>query len=77
MLMSAQIVWLHPTEDKSTTEIDLVTAVDVAIRDLQEIESQWGTQIGLGRLRECRELLVQAFANPCGLDGRRSCLTED
>ena len=62
--MRAEIVWLHSEDDKGTSEVDLATAVDVAIRDLYEIDARWGTATGLRRLRECRELLVQAFANP-------------
>jgi hypothetical protein len=42
-------------------EINLETAVDVAIRDLRDVEAHWGTASGLRRLRECRELLARAF----------------
>lgn len=64
--MSAEIVYLHTEDDTATSEVDLATAVDVAIRDLHEIDARWGTAIGLRRLRECRELLVRAFTNPNG-----------
>ena len=50
--------------DPDHIEIDLVTAVDVAIRDLRDIERHWGTAAGLKRLRECRELLVRTFTGP-------------
>ena len=64
--MSAEIVWLHCEDEDAESEVDLATAVDVAIRDLHEIDARWGTATGLRRLRECRELLVQAFTNPNG-----------
>ncbi len=48
--------------DESHSEIDLFTAVDVAIRDLREIQDNWGTALALERLIECRELLHTAFA---------------
>jgi hypothetical protein len=44
-------------------EIDLETAVDVAIRDLRDIEAHWGTASGLQRLRECRELLAKTLSD--------------
>jgi hypothetical protein len=74
--VSAEIVWLHPEDDKTAREIDLATAVDVAIRDLHEIDVRWGTSTGLQRLRECRELLVQAFTNPAWPDGRAEPKTD-
>ena len=62
--MSAEIIRLcdrrQPTEPYS--EIDLRTAVDVAIRDLREIQNNWGTSLALERLVECHELLRTAFA---------------
>jgi hypothetical protein len=38
-------------------EIDLYTAVGVAIRDLQEIESSWGSAQAFERLAECQAML--------------------
>jgi hypothetical protein len=42
-------------------EIDLVTAVDVAIRDLREILLCWGSEIARQRAEECELLLHRAF----------------
>jgi hypothetical protein len=61
--VSAEIIWLHRDDEKSVDQIDFATAIDVAIRDLRDIEGDWGTAAGLRRLRECRELLVRAFAS--------------
>jgi hypothetical protein len=43
--------------------IDLRTAVDVAIRDLQEIHAHWGTELALERLFECQEMLRGVLAD--------------
>ena len=62
--MSAQILNLsdyrcgEPTED----EIDLATAVDVAIRDLREILQHWGTDVARQRTEECEAMLQRAFS---------------
>ena len=62
--MSAKIIHLFRNgEPEAAAEIDLTTAVDVAIRDLHDIEAHWGTALGLRRLRECRELLAKAFSD--------------
>ena len=42
----------------------LRTAVDVAIRDLQEMEDQWGTELALERLAECKAMLRIVFQFP-------------
>jgi hypothetical protein len=57
--LSAEIIWLcdQRGETEATLEIDLRTAVDVAIRDLQEIQAHWGTELALERLAECRSML--------------------
>lgn len=57
--MSAEIIWLcdRRAEADSDLAIDLHTAVDVAIRDLQEIEAHWGTELARERLLECRSML--------------------
>ena len=63
--MTAEIISLFPNDaPDAATEIDLETAVDVAIRDLNDVEAHWGTALGLRRIRECRELLVRAFERP-------------
>ena len=46
-----------PKPTSRTLEIDLRTAVDVAIRDLQEIEAHWGSELALKRLSECQAML--------------------
>ena len=62
--MSAEIIQLcdrrKPAEP--IAEIDLHTAIDVAIRDLREIQDNWGTALALERLVECRELLHAVIA---------------
>ena len=57
--MSAEIIWLcdRRAEADADIPIDLRTAVDVAIRDLQEIHTHWGTELALERLAECRSML--------------------
>ena len=62
--MSAQIICLadRRSDAESASEIDLRTAVDVAIRDLMEIEAVWGTPLALQRLGECRAMLRAVFA---------------
>ena len=62
--MSAEIIWLcdRKAEGKDDLAIDLRTAVDVAIRDLQEIQSHWGTELARERLLECQEMLRSALA---------------
>jgi len=62
--LSAEIIWLcdRRVEAEADLEIDLRTAVDVAIRDLQEIEAHWGTKLALERLSECRAMLRTVLA---------------
>ena len=62
--MSAEIIWLCDRRADSDADfaIDLETAVDVAIRDLQEIKAYWGTEQALERLAECHEMLIEALA---------------
>jgi predicted RecB family endonuclease len=57
--LSAEIIWLRDRRGEADADlaIDLRTAVDVAIRDLQEIEAHWGTELALERLAECRSML--------------------
>ena len=61
--MSAEIISLceRRKSAESSTDIDLHTAVDVAIRDLREIQDNWGSALALERLIECRELLDAVF----------------
>ena len=62
--MSAEIISLCDRRAQSQSElvIDLRTAVDVAIRDLQEIHAHWGTELARERLLECQEMLRSALA---------------
>ncbi len=62
--MSAEIILLCDRRAKADVdiEIDLHTAVDVAIRDLQEIEAYWGTEQALERLGECQTMLRTVFS---------------
>jgi hypothetical protein len=62
--LSAQIIRLSDHKVASETEltIDLRTAVDVAIRDLREIQSCWGTDVARERLVECQDMLQKVLA---------------
>jgi hypothetical protein len=62
--LSAEIIRLcdRRPEVADDLEIDLHTAVDTAIRDLREIDANWGTPRGLERLTECREMLRTVLA---------------
>ena len=53
--MSAEILKLsdYRGNDAIDGEIDLATAVDVAIRDLREILSCWGSEAARQRAQEC------------------------
>ena len=42
--------------------VDVLTAVDVAIRDLDEIVSRWGSEEARCQARECRKMLAMAYA---------------
>jgi hypothetical protein len=48
-------------EPVAVTEIDLLTAVDAAIRDLRDIAGRCDEQ-GRGQAEECRLMLERAFA---------------
>ena len=62
--MSAEILKLsdYRIDDVADGEIDLVTAVDVAIRDLREILLCWGSEVARQRAEECELMLRCAFA---------------
>ena len=61
--MSAEILRLsdYRMDDGADDEIDLVTAVDVAIRDLREILSCWGSAVARQRAEECELMLRRAY----------------
>jgi hypothetical protein len=42
--------------------IDLATAVDVAIRDLREVLSCWGSEVARQRAQECESTLQRAYS---------------
>jgi hypothetical protein len=51
-------------EDKEAVEegeIDLLTAVDAAIRDLRDIADRWGEESSRRLAVECRRMLERAF----------------
>ena len=62
--MSAEIYSLsdYRMDDAADGEIDLVTAVDVAIRDLREILLCWGSEVARQRAQECELTLSRAFS---------------
>jgi hypothetical protein len=72
--VSADVVWLRDYRsskssddcDSSGGEIDLVTAVDVAIRDLREILSCWGSDTARRRVEECQQTLRRAYSGATG-----------
>jgi hypothetical protein len=66
--VSAEILRLsdYRTDNEAEGEIDLVTAVDVAIRDLREILVCWGSDVARQRAEECELMLRQAFSRSCG-----------
>ena len=61
--MTAEIISLEDYRDQADLECDLVTAVDVAIRDLREILADWNTDQARKRVEECERILTVAFRN--------------
>jgi hypothetical protein len=62
--VSADIVRLsdYRSSESEPPIVDLETAVDVAIRDLDEVLAAWGSEAGRTRARECVALLRIAYA---------------
>jgi hypothetical protein len=62
--VSAEILTLsdYRIDDCANDEIDLVTAVDVAIRDLHEILLCWGSEVARQRAEECELMLRRSFS---------------
>ena len=62
--MSAQILKFsdYRINDVADCDIDLATAVDVAIRDLREILSTWGSETARQRAEECELTLRHALS---------------
>jgi len=62
--VSAEIIRLsdYRIDEAVDDDIDLFTAVDVAIRDLREILACWESEQARERVAECESLLRRAFA---------------
>jgi hypothetical protein len=62
--VSAEILKLsdYRTDDGADSDIDLATAVDVAIRDLREILLCWGSETARQRAQECESTLRRAYS---------------
>jgi hypothetical protein len=62
--VSADILKLsdYRTDESADSEIDLATAVDVAIRDLREILTCWGSETARQRAQECESTLRRAYS---------------
>lgn len=62
--MSAKILKFsdYRVDDSADVEVDLVTAVDVAIRDLREILLCWGSDTAQERAQECELMLRRAYS---------------
>ncbi len=62
--MSAEILRLsdYRIDESADSEIDLATAVDVAIRDLREILMCWGSEMARQRAQECESTLRRAYS---------------
>jgi hypothetical protein len=62
--VSAEILTFsdYYVDDVPAGEIDLVTAVDVAIRDLREILTRWGSDVARQRAEECESMLRFALS---------------
>ena len=59
----AEIIQFVARADRADAvdEIDLLTAVDAAIRDLSDILARWGEDASRDQAEECRRMLEQAF----------------
>jgi hypothetical protein len=62
--VSAEILRLNDyrISDGVDSEIDLATAIDVALRDLREILACWGSEIARQRAEECESTLQRAYS---------------
>jgi hypothetical protein len=63
--VSAEIIRLDDFRTKPIDEdsCDMVTAIDVAIRDLREILDCWGTEEARVRAQECERMLARVLGN--------------
>jgi hypothetical protein len=46
---------------EESPDIDLLTAVDAAIRDLRDIQTRWGEEVARIQAEECRQMLERAY----------------
>lgn len=53
---------VESSQSQEEAEIDIFTAVDVAIRDLRDITRQWGEPAALAQAEACRAMLERAYA---------------
>jgi hypothetical protein len=65
--VSAEIIRLddfrtQPAIDDEA-DCDMVTAIDVAVRDLREILSYWGSEGARVRAQECERMLARVLKN--------------
>ena len=62
--MSTKILKLsdYRIDDVADSELDLPTAIDVAIRDLREILMYWGSDKARQRTEECELMLRRAYS---------------
>ncbi len=71
--MSAEIIQLSQyrcCDEPDLREIDIYTAVDVAIRDLREVMTFQDTQSIHSRVAECEGLLRRALVGALGAGAR-------
>ena len=64
--MSAEIIRLDDFRDQPANDdvdCDMVTAIDVAIRDLREILQFWGSEGARMRAQECERMLARVLQN--------------
>jgi hypothetical protein len=52
----------HRESEEEEGAVDLLTAVDAAIRDLRDIADQWGEESSRALAEECRRMLERALA---------------
>jgi hypothetical protein len=59
----AEIIQFRSKADiaEDNCEIDLVTADDIAIRDLRDIAERWGDESVRIQAEECRRMLERAY----------------
>jgi len=63
LFVSAEIIRLDDFRDQPCDEepCDIVTALDVAVRDLREILKYWGSEGARVRTQECERMLARVL----------------